>query len=142
MSTFFAVRDLIAEKLKEITEFKKIYTPANSVKVSEGSQITPSAHVNFARLSKGGGSSDGKLNQLRKQWAVSIACRNASAQQSNGNALNDEIGLIADKVIKLLSGWDYDDFCDPLKFISVSDGYSVGYAYMTLIFESEMFVGG
>lgn len=140
--TFFAVRDLIAEKLKEIPEFKKIYTPANSVKVQENSQIVPSAHVNFARLSKNSGSGRGDLNQLKKQWAVSIACRNASAQVSNGNALNDEIGLIAEKVIKLLSGWEYDEFCEPLKFLSVADGYSVGFAYMTIIFESEMFVGG
>lgn len=141
MTTFFAVRDLIAEKLKEIPEFKAIYTPANSVKVQESFQVVPSAHVNFARLSRSGGSSDGKLNQLRKQWAVTIACRNAASQQNQGNALNDEIGLIADKVIRLLAGWEYEEFCEPLKFLSVSDGYSVGFAYMTLIFESEMFVG-
>ncbi len=35
MSTFFAVRDEIAEKLKEIPEFLKIYTPLNSVSVTE-----------------------------------------------------------------------------------------------------------
>lgn len=50
--TFFAVRDEIAEKLKEIPEFLKIYTPLNSVGVTEMSQVTPSAHVNFVRIDK------------------------------------------------------------------------------------------
>ena len=52
MSTFFAVRDEIAEKLKEIPEFLRIYTPLNSVSVTEMSQVTPSAHVNFVRIDK------------------------------------------------------------------------------------------
>ena len=52
MSTFFAVRDEIVEKLKEIPDFLKIYTPLNSVQISEMSQVVPSVHVNFARVVK------------------------------------------------------------------------------------------
>lgn len=141
MSTFFAVRDQIAEKLKDISDFKVIYTPANSVKVQEMSQIVPSAHVNFVTLTKSSGSSRGDLSQLKQQWAVSIACRNASSQVTNGNVLNDEIGLLTNKVIKLLQGWEYEEFTEPLKLVNIRDGYSVGFAYMTIIFESEMFIG-
>ena len=52
MSTFFAVRDEIVEKLKEIPDFLKIYTPLNSVQISEMSQVVPSVHVNFVRVVK------------------------------------------------------------------------------------------
>ena len=45
---FFAVRSEIAEKLAEITDFKKIYTPANSAKVTELSQVTPNAQVYYS----------------------------------------------------------------------------------------------
>lgn len=136
MTTFFAVRDEIAEKLKEIPEFLKIYTPANSTTVTEMSQVTPSAHVNFARLNTRSSAGQGKANMLGQQWAVSVACRNAQSQQSNGNALNDELGLLTEKVIKLLSGWRPNGSVRPLELVEVRDAYSPTFAYTTLVFES------
>lgn len=142
MTTFFAVRDVIAEKLKEITEFKKIYTPTNSTTVTELSQVTPSAHINFVRMQKVSDKGFGQSNLVKKQWAVSVACRNAGSQQSNGNALNDEIGLLTEKVINLLSGFETDHSVDPLVFVDVRDGYSASYAYVTIVFESNHFMQG
>ena len=47
---FFAVRNEIYEKLKEIPGFKKVYTPANSAKVTELSQVTPNAQIYYRRV--------------------------------------------------------------------------------------------
>lgn len=140
MSTFFAVRDEIAEKLKEIPEFLKIYTPLNSVSTTEMSQITPSAHVNFVRINKKASAAKGKANQMGQQWAVTVACRNAQSQMMDGRAVSDEAGLLTEKVIQLLSGWQPQASRTALEFLAVKDGYSPGFAYITIIFESQKFI--
>ena len=140
MTTFFAVRDEIAEKLGEIPELRKIYTPLNSVSVTEISQVTPSAHVNFVRIDLKDSKGNSKLNQIGQQWAVSIACRNAQSQLNDGGAVADEAGALTEKVIQLLSGWKPLSSRIPLRFLSVRDGYSSGFAYITIIFESEKFI--
>ena len=140
MSTFFAVRDEIAEKLKEISEFKQIYTPLNSVVVTEMSQITPSAHINFVRIDKKASAGKGGINQIGQQWAVTVACRNAQSQKNDGRAVSDEAGLLTEKVIQLLSGWKPQSSRNELDLISVRDGYSAGFAYITIIFESQKFI--
>ena len=140
MSTFFAVRDEIAEKLKEISEFKQIYTPLNSVAVTEMSQSVPSAHVNFVRIDKKSSAGKGGINLLGQQWAVTVACRNAQSQMNDGRAVSDEAGLLAEKVIQLLSGWKPKSSRNELDLISVRDGYSAGFAYITIIFESQKFI--
>ena len=138
--TFFAVRDEIAEKLKEISDFRKIYTPLNSVSVTEMSQVTPSAHVNFVRIDLKDSKGNSKLNQIGQQWAVSIACRNAQSQLNDGGAVADEAGALTEKVIQLLAGWKPSSSRIPLRFLSVRDGYSSSFAYITIIFESEKFI--
>ncbi len=140
MSTFFAVRDEIAEKLKEIPEFQEIYTPLNSVGITELMQITPSAHVNFVRLSKKDSAGRGVANLLGQQWAVAVACRNAESQMNDGSAVSDEAGGLAEQVIKLLSGWKPASSRIPLQLLDVKDGYSSSCAYITIIFESEKFI--
>ncbi|WP_075167022.1 phage tail terminator protein [Acinetobacter indicus] len=140
MMTFFAVRDEIAEKLKEISDFRKIYTPLNSVSVTEMSQVTPSAHVNFVRIDLKDSKGNSKLNQIGQQWAVSIACRNAQSQLNDGRAVADEAGALAEKVIQLLAGWKPTASRIPLQLLSVRDGYSSSFAYITIIFESEKFI--
>ena len=140
MSTFFAVRDEIANKLMEIPEFKQIYTPLNSVKVTEMSQVTPSAHVNFVRIDKKASAGRGSINQIGQQWSVTVACRNAQSQLNDGSAVADEAGALTEKVIQLLSGWKPSSSRIPLRFLSVRDGYSSSFAYITIIFESEKFI--
>ena len=140
MSTFFAVRDEIAEKLKEIPEFLKIYTPLNSVNITQVSQVTPSVHVNFVRIDKKASVGRGAMNQIGQQWAVTVACRNAQSQMADGRAVSDEAGLLTEKVIELLSGWQPEGSRTSLEFISVRDGYSPGFAYITIIFESQKFI--
>lgn len=140
MTTFFAVRDEIAEKLKEISDFRKIYTPLNSVNVTEMSQVTPSAHVNFVRIDLKDSKGNGKMNQIGQQWAVSIACRNAQSQLNDGRAVADEAGALTEKVIRLLAGWQPVASRIPLQLLSVRDGYSSSFAYITIIFESEKFI--
>lgn len=140
MSTFFAVRDEIVEKLKEISEFKQIYTPLNSVNVTQTSQVTPSVHVNFARVDKKASAGRGRGNHIGQQWAVTVACRNAQSQMVDGRAVSDEAGFLTEKVIQLLSGWRPKESRTALEFISVRDGYSPGFAYITIIFESQKFI--
>lgn len=140
MSTFFAVRDEIAEKLKEIPELLKIYTPLNSVSVTEMSQVTPSAHVNFVRIDKKASAGRGSINQIGQQWSVTVACRNAQSQLNDGSAVADEAGALTEKVIQLLAGWKPSSSRIPLRFLSVRDGYSSSFAYITIIFESEKFI--
>lgn len=140
MTTFFAVRDEIAEKLKEIPEFKQIYTPQNSTNITEMSQLTPSAHVNFVRIDLKDSKGNSKLNQIGQQWAVSVACRNAQSQLNDGRAVADEAGALTEKVIRLLAGWQPVASRIPLRFLSVRDGYSSSFAYITIIFESEKFI--
>lgn len=140
MANFFAVRDEIAEKLKEISAFKQIYTPLNSVKVTEMSQITPAAHVNFQRIAKADASSNSKVNMLGIRWAVTVACRNAQSQMTNGNDVTDEAGELLQKVIELLSGWQPINSVRPLELIDVREGFSAGFAYLTVIFESKKFI--
>jgi len=138
--TFFAVRDEIVEKLKEISEFKQIYTPLNSVSVTEMSQVVPSAHVNHVRTDKKASAGKGGINQMNQQWAVTVACRNAQSQMTDGRAVSDEVGLLTEKVIQLLAGWQPQASRTALEFISVRDGYSPGFAYITIIFESQKFI--
>lgn len=138
--TFFAVRDEIAEKLKEIPEFKQIYTPLNSVSVTEMSQVTPSVHVNFMRINKRASAGKGSINQIGQHWAVTVACRNVQSQMTDGRAVSDEAGSLAEKVIKLLSGWQPQASRTALEFLDVKDGYSPGFAYITIIFESQKFI--
>ena len=140
MSDFFAVRREISEKLKEITAFKEIYTPLNSVSVTEMSQITPAAHVNFKRLTKRDDAGSGKTNMLGMSWEVTVACRNAQSQMVNGSIVTDEAGNLLEDVITLLSGWNPPSSCRPLILIGVTEGYSPGFAYLTAIFESKRFV--
>ncbi|MCO8100479.1 MULTISPECIES: hypothetical protein [Acinetobacter] len=140
MTTFFAVRDEIAEKLKEIPEFKQIYTPQNSTNITEMSQLSPSAHVNFVRIDLKDSKGNSKLNQIGQQWAVSVACRNAQSQLNDGRAVADEAGALTEKVIRLLAGWQPVASRIPLRFLSVRDGYSSSFAYITIIFESEKFI--
>lgn len=140
MTTFFAVRDEIAEKLKEIPEFKQIYTPQNSTNITEMSQLSPSAHVNFVRIDLKDSKGNSKLNQIGQQWAVSVACRNAQSQLNDGRAVADEAGALTEKVIRLLAGWQPKASRIPLQLLSVRDGYSPGFAYITIIFESEKFI--
>ena len=141
MANFFAVRAEIAEKLKEIIEFKQIYTPMNSVSVTEMSQVVPSAHVNFVRVRKIDDAGKGKSNLLGLQWAVTVACRNAKAQLNDITALADEAGELLNKVIQLLSGWEPDNSIDPLQIVDVKDGYGPAFVYYTVIFESTKIIG-
>lgn len=140
MSNFFAVRDEIALKLKDIPEFKQVYTPLNSVLVTEMSQVTPAAHVNFQRIVPTAEAGQGKLNMLTLRWAVTVACRNAQSQMSNGNVVTDEAGTLLDSVIKLLSGWQPASSARPLNLVEVREGFSPGYAYLTAVFESKRFI--
>lgn len=140
MTTFFAVRDEIAEKLGEIPELRKIYTPLNSVNVTEMSQVTPSAHVNFVRIDLKDSKGNSKLNQIGQQWSVTVACRNAQSQLNDGSSVADEAGALTEKVIQLLAGWKPSSSRIPLRFLSVRDGYSSSFAYITIIFESEKFI--
>ena len=141
MGNFFAVRAEIAEKLKEIIEFKQIYTPMNSVSVTEMSQVVPSAHVNFVRVRKIDDAGKGKSNLLGLQWSVTVACRNAKAQLNDITALADEAGELLNKVIQLLSGWEPDNSIDPLQIVDVKDGYGPAFVYYTVIFESTKIIG-
>ncbi|ENX02339.1 hypothetical protein F900_01403 [Acinetobacter modestus] len=141
MANFFDVRAEIAEKLKEITEFKQIYTPINSVSVTEMGQVTPAAHVNFHRVRKIDDAGKGKSNLLGLQWSVTVACRNAKAQLNDITALADEAGELLNKVIQLLSGWELDNSIDPLQIVDVKDGYGPAFVYYTVIFESTKIIG-
>ncbi|MPW43371.1 phage tail terminator protein [Acinetobacter guerrae] len=140
MANFFAVRNEIAEKLKEISAFKQIYTPLNSIKVTEMSQVTPAAHVNFQRITKTDASGNSKVNMLGIRWAVTVACRNAQSQMTNGNVVTDEAGNLVEEVIGLLSGWQPQSSPRPLILVDIKEGFSTGFAYLTAIFESKKFI--
>ncbi len=139
MANFFAVRDEIAVKLREIEAFKEIYTPLNSVKITEMSQITPSAHVNYQRIVKVDDASNARSNILGIRWAVTVTCRNAQSQMVDGRAVTDEAGELLDQVIGLLSGWQPKSSIRPLILMDVKEGFSTGFAYLTAIFESKKF---
>jgi len=140
LANFFAVRDEIAEKLKEIAAFKQIYTPLNSIKVTEMAQVTPAAHVNFQRIVKTDSANHSKMNMFGIRWAVTVACRNAQSQMSNGNMVTDEAGNLVQEVIELLSGWQPQSSVRPLDLIDIKEGFSTGFAYLTVIFESKQFI--
>ncbi len=137
MANFFAVRAEIAEKLKEIPEFKQIYTPLNSVSVTEMGQVTPAAHINFHRIRKVDDAGRGSKNLLGMQWAVTVACRNAQSQRNDISAVADEAGELLDQVIELLSGWEPESSIAPLRIVEVKDGYGPTFVYYTVIFESQ-----
>lgn len=143
MSDFFAVRKEIATKLLEITEFKKIYTPLNSVQVTEMSQVTPSAHVNFVGIVARDNAGRGNANFIHQKWSVTVACRNAQAQMVDGSSATDEAGNLLDKVILKLSGWQPDSSSDALRLDSVDEGYSPTFVYLTAVFIStRLIIGG
>lgn len=140
MPNFFAVRDEIAEKLREIETFKEIYTPLNSVKMSEMSQVTPAAHINFQRIIKVNDADKSKHNVLGIRWAVTVACQNAQSQLIDGRTVTDEAGELLDQVIELLSEWKPKSSIRPLNLVDVKEGFSTGFAYLTAIFESKKFI--
>ncbi|ENX13302.1 hypothetical protein F895_02606 [Acinetobacter sp. CIP 64.2] len=140
MANFFAVRAEIAEKLKEITEFKQIYTPLNSVSVTEMAQVTPSAHVNFQRVRKADDANRGGATSLSLHWAVTVACRNAQSQLNDISAVADEAGELLDQVIQLLGGWKPASSVRPLELVDIKDGYGPSFVYYTAIFESKRFI--
>lgn len=140
MANFFAVRAEIAEKLKEIPEFKQIYTPLNSVSVTEMGQVTPAAHVNFHRIRKVDEAGRGSKNLLGLQWAVTVACRNAKSQLNDISAVADEAGELLDQVIEPLAGWEPDNSIEPLQIVDVKDGYGPAFVYYTVIFESRRII--
>lgn len=135
---FFAVRSEIAEKLKEIVDFKKIYTPANSAKVTELSQVTPNAQVYYRRVRILDDAGRSSANMLNQQWEVTICERNAASQLNDGSAVLDRVGILTMKVLKLLSGWKPDSSIRPLNMVAVEEDYSPTCVYITLVFESKL----
>lgn len=132
---FFAVRGEIAEKLKEITGILQIYTPANSAKVTEMSQITPSAHIYFMHLVPSSSAGNGDANMITQRYAVTIACRNAQSQLDN-SAVLDQAGSLLCQVIRLLRGWQPDSAIRKLKFVDAQDADSVACSYLSAIFDA------
>ena len=137
---FFAVRSEIAEKLSEIVDFKKIYTPANSTEVDEITQITPNAQVYYRRIRKSDEAVRSSVNMLTQQWEVTICERHAASQLTDGSAVLDRVGLLTIKALKLLSGWQPASSKRPLEMVAVEEDYSPTCVYITLVFESKMFV--
>jgi len=137
---FFAVRSEIVEKLKEITDFKKIYTPANSAKVTELSQVTPNAQVYYRRVRKSDDAGRSSANMLNQQWEVTICERHAASQLSDGSAVLDRVGILTMKVLKLLSGWMPESSIRPLNMVAVEEDYSSTCVYITLVFESKLII--
>ncbi len=137
---FFAVRSEIEEKLKEITDFKKIYTPANSAKVTELSQATPNAQIYYRRVRKSDDAGRSSMLSLVQQWEVTICERHAASQHKDGSAVLDRVGKLTMKVLKLLSGWRPESSTRPLSMVAIEEDYSPTCVYITLVFESKMFV--
>lgn len=137
---FFAVRSEIAEKLTEIIDFKKIYTPANSAEVDEITQITPNAQVYYRRIRKSDEAVRSSVNMLTQQWEVTICESHAASQLTDGSAVLDRVGLLTIKALKLLSGWQPASSKRPLEMVAVEEDYSPTCVYITLVFESKMFV--
>lgn len=136
MSSFFAPRTEIVEKLKEITAFKQIYTPFNTAQITEQSQVTPSAHVNFANLSDVQTAGRGIAVAVKQRYAVTVACRNARSQL-DAVPVTDEGGELLMQVIQLLSGWQPPSSTQPLELIAVKDDYSPTACYFTAVFEAK-----
>ncbi|MCX0332281.1 hypothetical protein NVT87_15545 [Acinetobacter radioresistens] len=137
---FFAVRDEIAEKLTGISGLKKIYTPANSATVTELSQVTPNAQVYYRRIRKLDDVAKSSMNMLAQQWEVTVVERHASAQLNDGSAVLDRAGALTQQVLELLSGWQPASSARPLNLIAVEEDYSPTCVYITLVFESKMFI--
>ena len=137
---FFAVRKEIYEKLKEIPDFKKVYTPANSAKVTELSQVTPNAQIYYRRVRKSDDAGRSSVMSLAQQWEVTICKRHAASQQNDGSAVLERAGMLTMKVLKLLSGWRPASSKRPLDMIAIEEDYSPTCVYITLVFESKMFV--
>ena len=137
---FFAVRSEIAEKLAEITDFKKIYTPANSAKVTELSQVTPNAQVYYRRVRKSDDAGRSSVNMLNQQCEVTVCERHAASQLSDGSAVLDRTGILTMKVLRLLSGWQPQSSKRPLNMVAIEEDYSPTCVYVTLVFESKIFV--
>ncbi|MEB5930142.1 phage tail terminator protein [Acinetobacter schindleri] len=140
MSNFFAVRAEIAKKLEEIPEFKKIYTPINIGSTSELSQITPCAHVNYLRIRKADEAGRGSINALKQEWDITIVERHAASQLSDGSKAIDKAGELVAKVIPLLSGWRPEASTRPLSLVRISEDFSPTCVYITMVFESSLFI--
>jgi hypothetical protein len=137
---FFAVRSEIAEKLSEIADFKMIYTPANSAKITEMTQVTPNAQVYYRRVRKVDDAGRSSTNMLAKQWEVTVAERHAASQLSNGAEALDRAGILTQKVLELLCGWNPASSARPLDLVAIEEDYSTTCVYITLVFESKTFV--
>ncbi len=137
---FFAVRAEIAEKLLEIEGFKKIYTPANSAKVTELSQVTPNAQVYYRRVRKADDAVKSSANMLTQQWEVTISERHAASQLLDGSAVLESAGQLTVKVLKLLSGWRPKSSIRPLTLVAVEEDYSATCVYITIVFESKFII--
>lgn len=137
---FFAVRSEIADKLKEITDFKIIYTPANSANITEITQITPNAQVYYRRVRKVDDAGRSSMNMLAKQWEVTVVERHAASQLSNGSEALDIAGVLTEQVLELLSGWQPNSSVRPLDLVAIEEDFSATCVYITLVFESKSFI--
>lgn len=140
MSNFFAVRAEIAKKLEEISEFKKIYTPINIGSTTELSQNTPCVHVNYLRIRKADEAGRGSINAMKQEWDITIVERHAASQLSDGSKAIDKAGELVSKVIPLLSGWTPASSTRPLSLVRISEDFSPTCVYITMVFESSLFI--
>lgn len=130
----------LQKKLEEIPEFKKIYTPINIGSTSELSQITPCAHVNYLRIRKVDEGGRGSINALKQEWDITIVERHAASQLSDGSKAIDKAGELVAKVIPLLSGWRPEASTRPLSLVRISEDFSPTCVYITMVFESSLFI--
>lgn len=142
-SNLYAVRDEIVERLEQFTKewgVKKIYTPKNLGKTTELSQVTPNIQVNYKRTRAAGVAGKGNLLCLKVVWEVTVCCKHAAAQVSDGSKAFDIAGDLTIKVMKKLSGWEPESSAEPLIYVNTEEDISKSCVYSTVVLESELFI--
>lgn len=142
-SNLYAVRDEIVERLEQFAKewgVKKIYTPKNLGKTTELSQVTPNIQVNYRRTRPTGQAGKGNLLSLKVVWEVTVCCKHAAAQVSDGSKAFDIAGDLTIKVMKKLSGWEPESSAEPLIYVNAEEDISQSCVYSTVVLESELFI--
>ncbi len=100
---------------------RKIYTPANSAKVTEVSQVTPNAQIYYRRVRKSDDAGRSSMMSLSTALEVTICERHADSQQKDGSAVLDRVGKLNHESFKLLSGWKPEFSNRPLSMVAIEE---------------------
>lgn len=138
-----AEADIVARltaKLADQMPKVHVLTAADVAGVLQEQQLTPAVHVVYSTSKVTEARYDGKTARMAQTWLAVVVTRNARNLVSGSDARN-ETGELAGAVFVALAGHKPASCSKPLIPVTPpGGGYSGGFAYLPLAFETEIVI--